>query len=308
MRVDIVVVSYNTRDLLAACLNSIAETCGRQRGIRTIVVDNASTDGSAAMVRRISPRIHLIEMDRNMGFGSANNRGIAAGDAPYILLLNSDAELTPNCLQRLVQFMEANPDCIAVGPRLFHPDGTFHPSCRRFPTVLRNFWNTAGLHVRFPRLLRGLHDWLDEPEHADGRAVDMVSAACVLVRRDFLDAIGGFDEDVFLYEEEADIFLPARRHRKRVYFCGDARAIHHHGASSGERQGNGTTLVHRYRSKYFVYRKHRGRIRARLLYWSDWLPFAVSRLVAWLRRRTTPATRMATFCRLGFRESFRPLK
>ncbi|MCC6487300.1 MAG: glycosyltransferase family 2 protein [Candidatus Hydrogenedentes bacterium] len=308
MRVDIVVVSYNTRDLLAACLNSIAETCGRQGGVRTIVVDNASTDGSAAMVRRISPRIHLIEMDRNMGFGAANNRGIAAGDAPYILLLNSDAELAPGCLHHLVQTMEAHPDSIAVGPRLSYPGGLFHPSCRRFPSVLRSFWNTAGLHVRFPRLLKRLHDWLDEDEHVDGRVVDMVSGACVLVRRDYLNAIGGFDEDVFLYEEEADIFLPARRRRKRVYFCGQAHAIHHHGASSGEIQSSGTALLHRYRSKYFVYRKHRGRIRARLLYWSDRIPFAISRFVAWLRRRTTPATRMATFSRLGFRESFRPIK
>ena len=308
MRVDIVVVSYNTRDLLAACLNSIAETCGRQRNIRTIVVDNASTDGSAAMVRRISPQIHLIEMDRNMGFGSANNRGIAAGEAPYILFLNPDAELTPGCLQRLAQFMEAHPDCAAAGPRLSHPDDSFHASCRRFPTVLRNFWNTAGLHVRFPRLLNGLHDWLDESEHVDGRTVDMVSTACVMVCRDYLNAIGGFDENVFLYEEEADIFLPARRRRKRVHFCGEAHAIHHHGASSGENQGSATTLLHRYRSKYYVYRKHRGRIRARLLYWSDRLPFAISRLVAWLRRKGTPATRTANFCRLGFRESFRPLK
>lgn len=308
MSVDIVVASYNTREILAACLRSIVTTCRDLRGLRVIVVDNASDDGSADMVRRISPRIHLIELDRNIGFGPANNRGIAAGTAPYLLLLNSDAELTPGALQTLTAFLDSHPECIAAGPRLVHPDGSFHPSCRRFPTVLRNFWNTAGLQVRFSRLLKGLHNWLGESEHVSGRYYDMVSAACVLVRRDYLESIGGFDENVFLYEEETDIFLPARRRRKKVGYCGEASVVHHHGASSGERLASDTSLLHLYRSKYYVYRKHRGRIRARLLYWSDRLPLGFSVALNRLRRRPSAAARHAMFSRLGFQESFRALK
>ncbi len=309
MNVDIVVVSYNTRDILASCLRSIAATCRTDRHVNTIVVDNASTDGSADMVRRVAPRTQLIELDQNIGFGPANNRGMAAGTAPYILFLNSDAELTPGAVQTLRRFLDDHPDCAAVGPRLVHPDGSFHASCRRFRTVPRNFWNTAGLHVRFPKLFPFLHDWLREDEHRTGRRVPMISGASMMIRRDYLESIGGFDDSVFLYEEEMDIFLPAKRHRKKVCFCGEATVIHHHGASSGEtKQLSDTVLLHAYRSKYYVYRKHRGRIRARMLYWSDRIPYGLSAILNRLRKRQTPSARHYAFCRWGFIESFNGLE
>jgi len=309
MSVDIVVVSYNTRDILASCLRSIAATCRHSRHIRTIVVDNASTDGSADMVRRVAPRALVLELERNFGFGTANNKGIAAGGAPYILFLNSDAELTPGAVETLEKYLDDRPDCIAVGPRLVHPDGSFHPSCRRFRSVLRNFWNTSGFQVKFPRLFPSLHDWLREDEHVTGRRVPMISGACMMIRRAYLDSIGGFDENVFLYEEEMDIFLPARRRRMKVCFCGEATVIHHHGASTGgTSQLSDTVLLHAYRSKFYVYRKHRGRIRTRLLYWSDRVPFGVSAFLNGMRKRQTPAGRLFAFCRWGFLESFNGLK
>lgn len=261
------------------------------------------------MVRRVAPRAHVIELDRNLGFGTANNRGMAAGIAPHILFLNSDAELTQGAVQTLDKFLADHPDCVAVGPRLVHPDQSFHPSCRRFRSVLRNFWNTAGLHLRFPRFLSSLHDWLREDEHVSGRRVNMISGACVMIRRDYLESIRGFDENVFLYEEEMDIFLPAKRRRKSVCFCGEATVIHHHGASSGEMtQLSDTVLMHAYRSKYYVYRKHRGRIRARLLYWSDRIPLGISARLNRLRKRQSPSARQYVFCRWGFIESFNGLK
>jgi hypothetical protein len=309
MSVEIVVVSYNTRDILATCLRSIAATCRDYRRIRTIIVDNASTDGSADMVRRVAPRAHLIELDRNLGFGPANNRGMAAGSAPYVLFLNSDAELTPGAVDTLKAFLEQHPDCVAVGPRLVYPDHSFHPSLRRYRTVLRNFWNTAGLHTRFPRLFPFLHDWLREDEHVSGRRVHLISGACMMLRRDYLESIGGFDENVFLYEEEMDVLYPAKRKRKKVCYCGEATVIHHHGASSGEtKQPSDTVLLHAYRSKYYVYRKHHGRIRARMLYWSDRIPFGLSALQNRLRNRPSPSARHYAFCKWGFIESFNGVK
>lgn len=304
MGIDIVIVSFNTRDLLRACLDSIRAHGAGLPNLRTIVVDNGSSDGSPDLVRREYEEVCLVPLDRNLGFGAANNRGMQAGSGDYILFLNSDAELTAGALGTLVDFLERRPQCVAVGPRLEYPDGGFQPSCRRFPTLLRGFWNTTGLHRRLPRAFQTLHSWLTEREHVPGARVDMVSGACFLVRRSYIESIGGFDENLFLYEEELDIFLPARRRGYDVCYCPDARVIHHHGASSGEFQGSDTSLYHLFRSKYYAFRKHYGRAVAALAFASDYAVFLASIAVNRLRGTPTSAGRYAALCRKGYRGSF----
>ncbi|NUM55445.1 MAG: glycosyltransferase family 2 protein [Candidatus Hydrogenedentes bacterium] len=302
MGVDIVIVSFNTRDLLRACLASVMTAAEEVADVRAIVVDNASGDGSPDMVLGEFPSATLIALDENIGFGPANNRGVRAGNGAYLLFLNSDAELGAGALRALVAFLDDHPTCVAVGPRLEYPDGRFQLSCRRFPNLIRGFWNTAGLQRRFPRF-RAMQTWLAEDEHTPGAKVDMVSGACFLIRRDYLDAIGGFDEHLFLYEEEMDVMLPARRRGLDVCFCPEARVIHHHGASSGERQASDTSLFHLYRSKYYTFRKHYGGAVAWLAFASDYAVFALSAMINRLRGTSAPATRNATFCARGYRAS-----
>ncbi|MCC6793874.1 MAG: glycosyltransferase family 2 protein [Candidatus Hydrogenedentes bacterium] len=306
MSVDVIVVSYNTRDLLRACLQSVARAANEIENLHTFVVDNASSDASAEMVRTEFPSVQLIALDKNIGFGPANNRGMRAGNSEYLLFLNSDAELTPGALKLLVSFLGGNPNAVIAGPRLEYPDGRFQLSCRRFPTFLRSLWNTAGIQRRLPNQFTSLQSWLAESDHVQGAKIDMVSGACFLARRDYFESIGGFDEKLFLYEEEMDVMLPARRKGKDVCYCAEARVIHHHGASSGEHQASDASLYHLYRSKYFTFRKHYGFAYAFLTFLADFLVFQSSALLNGLRGSTSSAARNASFCLQGYRASSSP--
>lgn len=305
--VDIVIVSFNTRDLLRECLASIeAHAPELGRPVRVIVADNASSDGSPAMVRDEFPGVTLVPLDENLGFGAGNNRGAAAGNAPLILFLNSDAQLTPGALPRLVECLEADPRRTAVGPRLEYPDGRFQPSCRRFPTPLRDAWRTSGLLARMPERFPRLHTWLTEAEHAREQRVDMVSGACFLMRRDCFRTVGGFDENLFLYEEEMDIFLPAYRRGLELWYCPQARIIHNHGGSVTAGNLSDFSRFHRYRSKYVCFRKHYGPWGARATYGLDLAIFEFQALRRRLRGQGRAARLEARVCRHAWRLSHVP--
>lgn len=301
MAVDIIVVSFNTRDGLRQCLSSVYATCASIPATRTIVVDNGSSDGSCDMVRTEFPKTVLISLQENIGFGPANNRGLEAGDSEYVLFLNSDAQLTEGTLSKLMAFINGRPRCVIVGPRLTYPDGRFQASCRRFPTPLRSFWSLAGMEARLPVRVPMFENWLAEEEHRPGAHVDMVSGACFLARRDYLESIGGFDENLFLYEEETDISLPARRRDLEVRYCADATVVHGKGVSVQGDELKDTALFHLYRSKYYCFRKHYGAWAALTTFLTDlgvlWLLAAVNKL----RGTATDAGRRLTFCRKAYR-------
>ncbi|MBM3289054.1 MAG: glycosyltransferase family 2 protein [Candidatus Hydrogenedentes bacterium] len=303
MSVDVIIASYNTRELLRACLASVERAAGGLEGARAIVVDNASADGSAEMVRAAFPRVAVIALEENLGFGPANNRGMHAGDGAHLLFLNSDAELKDGALRALVEFLDAHPNCVAVGPRLEYPDGRFQPSCRRFPALLNTIWNTAGLQTRFPNRFRSLHTWLSESEHVAGAKVEMVSGACFLVRRDYLESVGGFDENIFLYEEEMDILLPARRRGLDVCYCPSARVVHHHGASSGGQDLGDVPLFHLYRSKYYAFGKHYGPFAAWAAFAAEHAIFTASARRHARRGLPSTAARLAEYCAKGYAAS-----
>lgn len=263
--VDIIIVSFNTRDLLHACLASVRAHAPQSRAI---VVDNASADASADMVAAEFPEATLIRSPKNIGFGAANNLGIAAGDAPLLLFLNSDAELTAGALPALAAALDSDPRAVMAGPRLEGPDGAFQPSCRRIPNAWRYAWGLSGLAARFP-WLRSLDTWYTEAEHRPGLCPGMLSGACFLARRDYLAAIGNFDPRLFLYEEETDLALPARKRGLRMRYVPSARVVHHGGASVDAGGLSAFSEFHMFRSRYLCFHKHYGPRHARLAHALD---------------------------------------
>ncbi len=217
-----IIVSWNAARQLADCLHSLP--AGAQgSSYEIIVIDNASTDGSADMVAR-EFQVRLIRNSENVGFARANNQGIRASTGRYVLLLNSDTIVPPGALPALVQFMDDHPDAGACGPRLARADG----STQLFafggdPTVrylLARSWNRLLFH-------RALHDW----ETQKVQTVDWVSGAALLTRRDALERIGGFDEKFFMYFEDNDLCLRLRRAGWKIFYNPTVTITHFGGAS-----------------------------------------------------------------------------
>src|ERR1017187_2765200 len=243
----IVIVSYNVRDRLRDCLRNLS-------GQRVIVVDNASGDDSAAMVRAEFPAAELIANTGNRGFAAACNQGITASTEDFILVLNPDTLVTPAALQTLLDIMQAESRAGACGPRILNPDGSLQPSCRRFPTLPRLLLDEFGLGKLFPRskFFGGYRmTWW---AHDQRREVDQVMGAALLLRRAALKQVGTFDERFFMYFEEVDLCLRLHDAGWKVLFVPDAQVIHHGGQSA--RQVLPEATLYRYRSLGAFYRKH----------------------------------------------------
>jgi hypothetical protein len=245
--VCIVIVSYNVRDLLRDCLRTLS-------GQRVIVVDNASGDGSTAMVRTEFPAVELIANTDNRGFAAACNQGIAASTEEFILILNPDTLVTPAALQTLLDIMRTEPRAGACGPRILNPDGSLQPSCRRFPTLPRLLLDEFGLGKLFPRSTFFGGYRMTWWAHDQLREVDQLMGAALLLRRAALEQVGPFDEHFFVYFEEVDLCLRLHGAGWKVLFVPDAQVVHHGGQSA--RQILTEATLYRYRSLGVFYRKH----------------------------------------------------
>jgi GT2 family glycosyltransferase len=244
---SIVIVSYNVHDRLRDCLRNLS-------GQRVIVVDNASGDGSTAMVRTEFPAVELIANANNRGFAAACNQGIAANTDEFILILNPDTLVTPAALHTLLDVIQAEPRAGACGPRILNPDGSLQPSCRRFPTLPRLLLDEFGLGKLFPRskLFAGYR--LTWWAHDQLREVDQLMGAALLLRRAALEQVGTFDERFFMYFEEVDLCLRLHDAGWKVLFVPEAQVMHHGGQSA--RQVLPEATLYRYRSLGAFYRKH----------------------------------------------------
>jgi GT2 family glycosyltransferase len=258
-RVTAVVVSYNTREQLRRCLASLrahaAVSC------EVVVVDNASADGSADAVENEFPEARLIRNRENVGFSRANNQALPEVRAAYVLILNSDAELTPGALPALAALLAARPRLGAVGPRTLSADGTVQVSFGPALTPLAEW--------RQRRLVRGVKR--RDPaalKQATARAAtehepEWISGSCLLARKEALDSVGGFDESFFLYEEDVDLCLRLRRAGWSILFTPAAEVVHHLGRSTQADPAHARLEYHRSHLRF--YRKHNGRVLAAAL-------------------------------------------
>jgi len=248
--VDVVVVSYGSRATLRACVAPLAGA----PGVRVTVVDNASPDDALDTIADLD--VQVVRTGRNGGFSFGCNHGVAAGDAPYVLFLNPDAQLEDGALDALVAALDADPRVALAAPRILEGDGTLAPSLRRFPTLATTLGQALFLH----RLLPSADELIHEPA-AYERAHDpeWVSGACMLIRRDVLAALGGMDERFFLYCEDTDVCRRIWDAGHVVRFVPDAVA-RHVGGVSGDRSALRPVLT---ASRIAYARKHRGALAAR---------------------------------------------
>jgi GT2 family glycosyltransferase len=249
---DIVIVSYRCRGLLRDCLTSL-RAFAPAKGARIWVVDNASGDGTAEMVREEFPEVELLASGENLGFSKANNLAIRRGEAPYVLALNPDTRMTESVLDHMLELMEANPKIGISGCRLELPDGTFdHAARRSFPTPL-------GALAHFTRIGR----WGKAPARlAQYRAptvesgpVDAVNGAFMLMRRKALDEVGLFDEGYWMYMEDLDLCYRFARAGWTTWYEPGATVIHIKAGSSGQYRSPRLNYAFHY-GMFRFYRKH----------------------------------------------------
>lgn len=252
-RVDVVIVHYNTAAMLRSCLEAVSAIGDGLLG-RVVVVDNGSADPAVEQIKVAFPDVELICNRRNLGFAAACNKGIAAAESSYCLLLNPDAQIDERALKILLDRMTAHADAGVVAPRLINPDGSLQWSCRRYPTVPALLARGA----RLGALMKGpldnylMRDW----DHGEVRTVDWVTGACLLLRRAALDEVGPLDERFFLYCEDIDLCRRMQLAGWKVYYEPAAIVAHVHRRESARLIPNRTHIFHLW-SLLQVFRKHR---------------------------------------------------
>jgi GT2 family glycosyltransferase len=255
MRLSVVIVSWNVRRDVSACLRSLQEHPARAES-EIIVVDNASTDGTVESLRQSFPHVTVVANRENRGFAAANNQALAVAQGRHVLFLNPDTVVHPHALDTLVEFLDGHDDVGACSPQLRNEDGTIQPSLRRFPTF------PGILHqstiFRHTRLFCRQYDHYMMKDF-DGRTqvdVDICMGAALMVRRSALDRIGTMDERFFMYYEEADLCYRLKQAGWRIVFVPDAVITHLGGQSSSQVPVAMRLMMLTSLLQYF--RKHRG--------------------------------------------------
>ena len=262
MDLEVVIVSYNTRVLLAQCLDSVNAGLDRA-GLegRVWVVDNASSDGSAPMVRSRYPAVQLLALDTNSGFAAGNNAALrqieaSPSAARHILFLNPDTLVQGDALGALVRWLDATPGAGAAGASLVYHDGGFQHSAFRFPGLAQIFFDFFPVHHRL--LESRLNGRYSRHDYAAGLPfeVDHPLGAALMVRAAVLAHVGFFDERFFMYCEEVDLCRRIRAAGWRIYCVPGARIVHLEGQST--KQFRDRMFVELWRSRFFMYNKHEG--------------------------------------------------
>ncbi len=248
MDISVIIVSFNTRELTATCVSSIIAEL-KDLSHEIIVVDNASSDGSAEHLKSIFANIKIIKNDHNAGFGTACNIGYKQSQGAYILLLNSDATISQYSISTLMKTAYANPEAGLFGPKIISLNGTVVRSCFRFKTPIRYV-----LHHSFFGWTKT--SWHDEDKIKTITKVDWLTGCCVLIRRNVYEETGGFDEKIFLYSEETDLMWQANKKGYQTLFVPAAECTHIGGAST--KISNIKRHAHMIRSDLYITKKHYG--------------------------------------------------
>ena len=230
MNITIGVISFNTKELLADCLASIARQ-GNDLLAKTVVIDNASTDGSSGLVEEKYPQVELISNNDNLGYAKAANQVLKNSKSQFVLLLNSDTILHDKSIESILDFMQGCPQAGAVGPLLLNPDGSNQASGRRFPSFLdasmHAFLGVIAPDNRFSRRYK-LMDW----DRKHKKEIDWISGAAIVLRRQAVKEIGLFDERFFMYVEDMDLCYRLWENGWKIFLLPEAKVTHYIGESS----------------------------------------------------------------------------
>jgi GT2 family glycosyltransferase len=256
--VSVCIVSWNVKDLLRDCLNSLKAQAGDVR-YETIVVDNQSSDGSAEMVRREFPWVTLVDPKANLGFGRANNLAYQHSTGRWVLLLNPDTVVLDRAIEKLVRFADQHPEAGAVGGRTLKKDGVSleRSCCWGSPGLWPLFCKSFGLHIIFKNSALFNREAMDYWRRDSVREVGVITGCCLMIRREVYQQTGGFDDHFFMYAEETDLCWRIRKTGGRLVFCPEAQIIHLVGESAKKATSN--RLFHINRALLKLFRKHYGK-------------------------------------------------
>jgi len=259
--ISIIIVNWNTCDILRNCLASILVPRD-EIDYEVIVIDNGSTDGSTEMIKNEYPHVNLIQNNKNFGFAVANNQGIGIAKGRYILLLNSDTIILNAALSKTVSFADAHSNAAVVGCRVLNPDGTLQPTCFMYPSLLNMLLSASYLYKLFPKSKffgRERMTWWDRSNELE---VDVVTGCFMLVNRKAIEQVGLMDRCFFMYGEETDWCYRFKRAGWKIIFTPCAEIIHIGGQST--RHVRQEMLIQQRISILQFIRKHKGSLRYRL--------------------------------------------
>jgi GT2 family glycosyltransferase len=268
--VSISITNYNTKEILVECINSIKETV-RDHSVELIVVDDASNDGSAALILNKYPEIKLIRNNANLGYVRSNNAGMKASNGRYVMSLNADTKVLVRSIDALIDFMDKTSDAGAVGPKLLNGDGSIQMQCRRgFPTPSNSIFYFLGLSRLFPGSKTFGAYLLTYLDDASTSEVDSLCGAAMMVRREVIEKVGLMDESYYMYGDDIDWCYRIKRAGWKVYYLPEAEIVHF-GGRGGSRFKSYRNIFEFHRAMAVFYRKHYSR---GSLFIMNWLVYA----------------------------------
>ncbi|MDX1650735.1 MAG: glycosyltransferase family 2 protein, partial [Myxococcota bacterium] len=258
---SVVIVTWNARDVLLDCLDSIEREVLSRRDegrmdVEVLVVDNGSSDDTVEVVRERHPWAEMIALPENLGFAGGNNVGLRRAKGRHAVLLNSDTVVFRDALEACVRYLDAHPDVGVVGPQLLNPDGSKQNCIHNHPSLVTELVPKGVLETLFPRRFPS-----KRYAHAEPIDVEAVLGACLFVRREVLESVGPMPEDYFFFLEETDWCFRIRRAGWRIVHLPDVHIVHVYGASTKKKIPS-ETRIEFHRSLYHFFRKNRGPGRA----------------------------------------------
>jgi GT2 family glycosyltransferase len=258
MNLSVIIVNWNTKDLLCQCLDSLNQVA-KKIDMEIFVVDNGSMDGSGEVVRKRFPGVKLVENRMNLGFAKANNQALRLSKGKYVLLLNPDTQIKRGAIEEMILFMNAYPEVGVVGGQLLNSDGSKQNSIANFPSLATELLNKSLLRWLFPENFPG-----KEKSYLGPIEVNSVIGACMMVRREATEQVGLLDEDYFLFLEETDWCYRMKKAGWKIYHVPQAEIFHFQGGSAGKKKER--AKIEYYRSRYHFFRRNRGRFQWTILH------------------------------------------